>query len=203
MKDQSIVKMQQEIQEDIVIRTRKGRIYIYAVAASVLCAGSIIMLLSGEAEYLFSKIICFMLAMASGLFLALLIPLFKGCIIIGRDGLTDCTKLNRTGPVSWNDFEDFEKFSVKVNTIKSNKFTDGTVNGTITRNYIAAMLRPQSQFAESAKIINSNILPGGGSRELADKYSCSLIICTDNLECSADSLLQMLKSRLPHTEDKK
>ena len=194
--------MQQETQEDIVIRTRKGGIYVYAAAAFILCAGSIAVLLSGEAEYMFSKIICFLLAAVSGLFFVLLLPMFKGCIIIGRNGLTDCTKLNRIGPVSWNEFEDFELFSANVNTTRHKRFTGEAVSGTVTRNYIAAMLKPQSKFAELAKTLNSNTLPGGGSKELAARYSNSLIFCTDNLKCSPEKLLQLLKSRLPRAKDK-
>lgn len=176
--------------EIIVIPMKKGKIYFYFFAALLVFSFSVFLLFTGFPIYTFSKILCWLCALFSLLFLSLLIPIVKAGkgIIISHAWLIDATRLNAIGPIPWDNFVSFEKTSIQIDIKESGIKTDKKIN----RNYIAAKLKDNSEFIDTVKKLNQNILPGGGMLQNED----SLFINVDMLKCNPDNLLKILKQKI-------
>ena len=158
-----------------------------------ICVISLFLIFSGTAEETFSKIISWLAAAISALFLLILMPLIMQDtgILIEDKGITDCTKFSRIGPIPWKDIVSIETAKV-ILTLKK----DGQQPGkTVSHEYIAAKLNPESKFSPIIEEINKNIMPGGGGKEIIQRLGRqTLIINPAMLDCSGSRLLDLLKT---------
>ena len=177
----------------IFIKAKKAKIYLHAAFALAMCALSLFLIFSGTAEETFSKILCWLAAAISALFLLILMPLIMQDtgILIEDKGITDCTKFSRIGPIPWKDIVSIETAKV-ILTLKK----DGQQPGkTVSHEYIAAKLSPESKFSPIIEEINKNIMPGGGGKEIIQRLGLqTLIINPAMLNCHSGELLDLLKT---------
>ncbi|MBO4555179.1 MAG: hypothetical protein J5706_00365 [Elusimicrobiales bacterium] len=179
--------------EKAFIKTKKIKIYVYALIAVCICAASCFIIFSGISDDMFIKTLCWIAAAISGIFFLILLPVIKadtGIAIDSEKGITDCTKFSKIGPIPWQDIISFEKTEIKTEILHNGQNSGKSVS----RTYITAKINSESPFGEILAGINMNIMPGGGGQEIIKKMGAkTLIINTEMLDCSADSLFETLQ----------